>query len=127
MCVFFMQLVNKHNSLLFYRTYQMNKLIEYTPAALIYNKMKTDFAESGEGYEDENTTNTSSSFMVLFSFIILIFFIIIPILNIVGIVYEFRCNYITLGVVSIIAALIGIPIGLIFYIVYLINPSICQK
>ena len=48
------------------------------------------------------------------------------VLNIVGIVYEFKCNYTVLGALSIVALFFGLPVGMIFYIVYLINPAICK-
>ena len=58
---------------------------------------------------------------------ILLISIVIFVLNIVGIVYEFKCKYIALGIVSIVGMFFGLPIGLIFYIVYLVNPSICSE
>ena len=58
--------------------------------------------------------------------IALILSLVVFVLNIVGIVYEFRCKYTLLGVISILGLFFGLPIGMIFYIVYLVNPSICQ-
>jgi hypothetical protein len=102
----------------------MEKYFDYTPASLLYNKVQTELSMNKESYANKKKISTKTIGVLV---TIMIVMLVITILNIVGIVYEFKCNYTILGVASIIGLFFGIPIGMIFYIIYLVNPSICQK
>ena len=124
----------------------MEKYFECTHACLLYNKIKDEILKNKENYENnkkkptnsneketkkanENTDNVKDEVKarsILTTFIIIIVvMIIITILNIIGTIYAFICDYTILGIVSVIGLFFGIPIGMVFYIVYLVNPSIC--
>lgn len=59
--------------------------------------------------------------------VLFVVMIIVSILNIVGIIYQFKCKYTILGILSTIGLFFGLPFGMIFYIIYLVNPSICKE
>ena len=119
----------------------IQKYIEYTPAKAIYDKVFVDVqevivAKPKEAYR--NYTNTGTNFagdtfaasaigstlaIMVFA---LIFGLVVFVLNIMGICAEFKCKQVALGVVSIIGLLFGIPIGAVYYFVYLCHPEICK-
>ena len=101
----------------------MENYFDYTPASLLYQKVKSELSQNKEGYANRKISSKANGFLVTIMMVMLV----ITVLNIVGIVYEFKCNYTILGVFSIIGLFFGIPIGFVFYIVYLVNPSICLK
>ena len=105
----------------------MNKYFDYTPASLLYNKVKTNLLRKTEGYVNKKNISMNADSAVGFIITIVIIMLVITIVNIIGIVYEFKCKYINLGIASIVGMFFGFPIGLIFYMVYLVNPSICRK
>jgi hypothetical protein len=86
----------------------MTDLLNLVPAVAMARAVRNDI----ETFVQEDVNATLS--------------LVVFVLNIVGIVYEFRCKYTLLGVISILGLFFGLPIGMIFYIVYLVNPSICQ-
>ena len=105
----------------------MENYFHYTPASLLYNKIQTELSRNKEGYVNNKNISTNASGAIGVIVTIMIVMLVITILNIIGIVYEFKCKYTMLGVTSIIGLFFGMPIGMIFYIVYLVNPSICKK
>ena len=116
----------------------IQQYIEYTPAKALYDKVFVDVQEvivanQKETYRNAKhhrsvtshnavAANTAVAIMVF----ALIFGLVVFVLNIMGICAEFKCSQIALGVVSIIGLLFGIPIGAIYYIVYLCHPEICK-
>lgn len=115
----------------------IQKYIEYTPAKALYDKVFVDVQEVAvnpkEAYRNAKhhrsvtshnavAANTAVAIMV----IALIFGLVVFVLNIMGICAEFKCKQVALGVVSIIGLLFGIPIGAVYYFVYLCHPEICK-
>ena len=109
----------------------LQKYIEYTPAKAVYDKVVVDVQEViEEGYSThrqsvEMSTNAPAALMVVMLVAALIGLLIF-VLNIVGICVQFKCKQVTLGVVSIVGLLFGLPIGTIYYLVYLFHPDVCK-
>ena len=122
----------------------MTDLLNLVPAVAIARAVRNDVetfmqddvnATLASGSSDATTMedgttqveiSSGAKRMLGFAAIAVILSIVVFVLNIVGIVYEFRCKYTLLGVISILGLFFGLPIGMIFYIVYLVNPGICQ-
>lgn len=119
----------------------LQKYIEYTPVKSIYDKVLVDmkYVQSREAFRSETRTidgyhnthlNPEEARAILGSvtavvIISLLVGVAVFVLNIVGIVCAFQCKQVALGVISIIGMFFGLPIGLVYYIVYLCNPGIC--
>ena len=106
----------------------------YTPVGAIASIIKHDverFADEEVRRDDQLQENGRDQGAVQKGIGVILFIMAVSLVsfvfNLIGIVYEFKCQYVTLGVVSIIGLFFGLPIGLIFYLVYLVNPSICAK
>lgn len=114
----------------------MEHYLNYTPIVALARLAHHDVerfmeqAKLGErltddGVDAETSPNvTRAVALVVFLFVLSL---VVFALNIVGIVYEFKCKYTVLGVLSIVALFFGLPVGMIFYLVYLINPAICKS
>ena len=112
----------------------IQQYIEYTPAKAVYDKVFVDVQEIAvnpkEAYRNHQSVTSHNAVAadtaVAIMVIALIFGLVVFVLNIMGICAEFKCKQVALGVVSIIGLLFGIPIGAVYYIVYLCHPEICK-
>ena len=117
----------------------ITRYFEYSPVKAIYDKIVIDVVQlrqyhviregfTGNGICDKlNCANPALASELLVVFVLcLIVGLILFVLNIMGIVKAFGCQHIAVAVLSIIGMFFGIPIGTIYYIVYLCNPSICK-
>ena len=79
------------------------------------------------GNDGKNDTNAKELLGGLTAVIVIVILlsVLVFVLNIVGIVYAFSCKHVAVGVIAIIGMFFGLPIGLVYYLIYLCNPSIC--
>lgn len=133
----------------------IQKYAEYTPVKSVYDKVLVDmqYIQSGpqrrsanEGFQNQGRTvdgyhhsssglsfsgTNSTKFkelvggMTAIMIIVILLSVLVFVLNIIGIVYAFSCKHIAVGVIAIIGMFFGLPIGLVYYLIYLCNPSIC--
>ena len=110
----------------------LQKYIEYTPAKAVYDKVVVDVQEVvEEGYtsthkQSVKTPTKAAAGLMVVMLVAALIGLLIFVLNIVGICVQFKCKQVTLGVVSIVGLLFGLPIGTIYYLVYLFHPDVCQ-
>ena len=133
----------------------IQKYAEYTPVKSVFDKVLVDmqYIQSGpqrrsanEGFQNQGRTvdgyhhsSSGLSFsgtnnkkfkelvggMTAIMIIVILLSVLVFVLNIIGIVYAFSCKHVAVGVIAIIGMFFGLPIGLVYYLIYLCNPSIC--
>lgn len=133
----------------------IQKYAEYTPVKSVYDKVLVDmqYIQSGpqrrsvnEGFLNQDRTldgyhHSNNGLplrgkhnkklkeliggMTAIMIIVILLGVLVFVLNIVGIVYAFSCKHVAVGVIAIIGLFFGLPIGMVYYLIYLCNPSIC--
>ena len=110
----------------------MENYFKYTPASVLYNKVKKELFQNKENYvnkkkekekekekkkkKKKSNINILTGFLLtLLIFIGIIFVISLFVIDILGIIKAFKCNYTLIGIISILGIFFGFPGGLIFY------------